>query len=278
MIARLVYNLADHDALSWIEWCKQLAARGRIVYYDIELTPKTQELSCISLATSPDEVMCIPFVDSHGDYFTAEQEYELMLSIEDLLSNESWMKGGQNIVFDSHFLLRKYGIRTCNIVADTMIAQHILYPDFGGKTYRGKSLEFITSMWTDIPYYKRDGKLWLTGVGEYSKGWNYNCLDSIVCADAFPKQLEELEERGNYDAYARQVKLVGPLSYMMERGIRIDKEGMERASYNAVLEASELTEQVYSLTGRQFNLASPQQVAEYFYTERGDPTVPKQEW
>jgi len=260
-----------YDCMSWLEECKMAADNGSIIYYDIELTPKTQELSCISFATSPGEVLCIPFVDANGDYFTAEQEYKIMLSIEDLLSNERWMKGGQNIVFDSHFLLRKYGIRTRNIVADTMVAQHILYPDFGGKTYRGKSLEFITSMWTDVPYYKRDGKLWLTGVGEYSKGWNYNCLDSIVCADAFPKQLAELEERGNYDAYERQIKLVAPLCYMMERGIKIDKEGMEYAARNARLEADELTEQVYSLTGKQFNLASPQQVAEYFYIERGIP-------
>lgn len=258
-----------YDSMSWLEECKMRADNGVIIYYDIELTPKTQELSCISFATSPDDVLCIPFVDANGDYFTVEQEYKIMLSIEDLLSNERWMKGGQNIVFDSHFLLRKYGIRSRNIVADTMVAQHILYPDFGGKTYRGKSLEFITSMWTDVPYYKRDGKLWITGVGEYSKGWNYNCLDSIVCADSFPKQLAELEERGNYDAYERQVKLIGPLCYMMERGIRIDKEGMERASRSAKLEADELTQQVYSMIGKAFNLASPQQVAEYFYTERG---------
>jgi len=279
---KLLIHPSYYEAISWLEECKEYAEYGGIVYYDIELTPKTQELSCISFATGPVDVMCIPFVDASGDYFTAEQEYKIMLSIEDLLSNERWMKGGQNAIFDSHFLLRKYGIRTRNLVGDTMIAQHILYPDFGGKTYRGKSLEFITSMWTDVPYYKRDGKLWLTGVGEYSKGWNYNCLDSIVCADAFPKQLAELEERGNYDAYERQIKLIGPLSYMMERGIKIDKEGMERAAKNAIFEASELTHQVYSLTGCEFNLASPQQVAEYFYdkckiepylSKKGKPTT-----
>lgn len=259
-----------YEALTWLERCKVRAEDGGIVYYDIELTPKTQELSCISFCTSPDDVMCIPFVDANGDYFTAEQEYKLMLSIEELLSNSSWMKGGQNIIFDSHFLLRKYGIRTRNIVADTMVAQHILYPDFGGKTYRGKSLEFITSMWTDIPYYKRDGKLWLTGIGDYAKGWNYNCLDSAVCADAFPKQLTELEERGNYDSYERQIKLIGPLSYMMERGIKVDKEGMERASRDALLEADELTQQTFEVMGSSaFNLNSPQQVAEYFYGKCG---------
>lgn len=260
-----------YDALSWIEQCKVLADSGRIIFYDIELTPKTQELSCISFANSPTEVMCIPFVDANGDYFTAEQEYEIMLRIEELLSNERYKKGGQNIAFDSHFLLRKYGIRTRNIVADTMVAQHILYPDFGGKTYRGKSLEFITSMWTDVPYYKRDGKLWLTGVGDYDKGWAYNCLDSIVCADAYPKQLSELEECANTDAYERQMKLISPLIYMQEHGIRIDVSGMERASQNALREAENLTDNVYRMIGRVFNLASPQQVAQYFYNEKGVP-------
>lgn len=271
-----------YDVMSWLEQCRLLAEQGRIIYYDIELTPKTQELSCISFAIGPHEVLCIPFVDANGDYFTGEQEYEIMLKIEELLADERYQKGGQNLIFDAHFLLRKYGIRTRNVAADTMIAQHILYPDFGGKTYRGKSLEFITSMWTDVPYYKRDGKLWLTGLGEYDKGWRYNCLDSIVCADAYPKQLSEIEERGNAVAYERQMRLIGPLSYMMEKGIRIDVSGMERASKQALLEADELTHQVFSLTGRIFNLASPQQVSDYFYRDKqiqpylnknGKPTV-----
>lgn len=260
-----------YDAISWLEECKQQAANGRIVYYDIELTPKTQELSCVSFCTDATDVMCIPFIDSNGDYFTAEQELAIMTSMAELLENEEYAKGGQNIVFDSHFLLRKYGIRTRNISADTMIAQHILYPDFGGKTYRGKALQFITAFWSDIPYYKQDGKLWLTGVGTYENGWQYNALDSAACNDAFPKQLTELEERGNQRAYERQLQLVAPLTYMMQHGVKIDKDGMERAAKSARLEADELTEQIYSLTGRQFNLASPQQIAEYFYTDRGFP-------
>lgn len=266
---KLYIKPSFYDAMSWLAQCKLLAEQGRIVYYDIELTPKTQELSCISFATSPHEVMCIPFVDAQGDYFTPDQEYEIMLSIEELLSNERYPKGGQNIAFDSHFLLRKYGIRSRNIVADTMVAQHILYPDFGGKTYRGKTLEFITAMWTDIPYYKRDGKLWLTGVGEYDKGWNYNCLDSVACAASYPRQLSELEERGNIESYERQMRLIGPLNYMMEHGIKIDVQGMERAAQRALQEAERLTDEVYRETGRIFNIASPQQVAQYFYNEKG---------
>ena len=54
---------SDYDALSWLEECKQAAEQGRIIYYDIELTPKTQELSCISFNLTPQHVMCIPFVD-----------------------------------------------------------------------------------------------------------------------------------------------------------------------------------------------------------------------
>jgi uracil-DNA glycosylase family 4 len=281
----LVIEPSFYQAMSWLEECKQAASNGATIYWDIELTPKTQELSCISFATSPTDVVCIPFVNAEGDYYTAEQEYEIMLSIEELLSNEDYQKGGQNVVFDSHFLLRKYGIRTRNIVADTMVAQHILYPDFGGKTYRGKSLEFITSMWTDVPYYKRDGKLWLTGVGEFRNGWNYNCLDSIACADSFPKQLEELEERGNQEAYERQLRLIPSLTYMMEKGIRIDTDGMRRAAIQAKEKADDLAYEAYKIMNKEINLASPKQLCEYFYVDKriepyysktGKPAVDKE--
>jgi DNA polymerase I-like protein with 3'-5' exonuclease and polymerase domains len=131
--------------------------------------------------------------------------------------------------------------------------------------YRGASLEFITAMHTDIPYYKRDGKIWITGNGEYEKGWRYNCLDSISCADAFPKQLADLESKGNIAAYERQKALIEPLTYMMEHGIRVDLVGMKSAREEANAKIEQLTEKIHSLIGNEMNINSPKQLGEYFY-------------
>lgn len=248
-------------ALEYLAKCKYFLESGCIVWFDIELTAFSQELSCISFAISEAECMCIPFVDERGDYFSPDQEAKLMQLIGEILENPRCSNGGQNVIFDAHFLLKKYGIRTIDL-HDTMIAQKILYPEFR------VGLNFITAMWTDIPYYKDDGKLWLDGIGSYAKGWEYNCLDSLSCAGAFALQMQELEEKGNLPTYERKRKLIEPLTYMMFHGIKVDKAGMLKEQASSLHELEELSEQFKSVTNGIL-YSSPKQLAQYFYITKG---------
>lgn len=252
-----------YESVEFLTHIKALGSFDEIsVDYDIELVPGTSEIACISFSYDPKTAICIPFVDSKGDYFDIEQEVKLMTLIGEILENEKIKKRGQNLIFDSHLLFRKYGIQTKN-KDDTMIAQKILYPEFR------VGLNFITSMWTDIPYYKQDGKIWLGGVGTYEQGWQYNCLDSISCGVSFPKQKNELLEQKNLETYERQVKLIEPLTYMMEHGIKINLEGMEKKKIENETKIKNLTESALSLIGKEINLNSTQQVQEYFYGQKG---------
>lgn len=272
---KLITRPTYYEAISFIDECIAFGHRGHVIDYDIELSAHTQELSCIGFAYDETLAMCIPFMDHNGDYYTVEQELHIMLCISALMQDASIIKRGQNVIFDSHFLLRKYGIRTHNMEC-TMIAQGILWPEFR------KSLEFITSIWTDIPYYKRDGKIWLSGGNDWENGWRYNCLDVLSCAAAHPKQLQELELQGNSNTYNRQKRLIEPLTYMMERGIKIDVEGMRLAAQDCEKQIVELVEGLSAVmerdcvasaeqmvTKKEFNLNSPAQLAQYFYEELG---------
>jgi len=75
---------------------------------------------------------------------------------------------GQNLVFDGHFLLRLYGIRVSNI-DDTMIAQNTIMPDYP------KGLDFITSLWTDHPFYTADGKAFFASQWKISEVLDLQC-------------------------------------------------------------------------------------------------------
>jgi len=254
------------DAISWLDFCRNKGLHGHTIDYDIELS--NDELSCISFAVGPFVVMSIPFTGPGGDYFPPDQEAEIMLVIATILKDEKIRKRGQYIIFDSHFLLHKYGIRSANL-DDTMIAQKILYPDFL------VGLDFITAMYTDLPYYKKDGKFWLKGIGTFEQGWQYNALDSIACADAFPKQREDLEHQGNVGTYERQKKLIAPLTYMMERGIKVDVEGMKKDAEEREAKIEILMGKLTDKVGRDLNPNSPKQLIQYFYVEKGLPTYRK---
>jgi len=265
-----------YEAIQFLSYIDERASFDSLVLdYDIETVPGTSEISCISLSINEKYAMCIPFIYAKGDYFSLEQEASIIRALGKLLENNAIKKRGQNLIFDSHLIFRKYGIVTRNI-ADTMVAQKILYPDFCGSvdattgkpkgtSHKGASLQFITAMWTDIPYYKQDGKQFLTGMTDWEKGWRYNCLDSLATSSAFPRQLNELREKGNLKTYERQIQLIEPLTYMMEHGIRVNKEGMEKERKVNEQRITVLEQMCYKLIGMEINLDSPKQLMEYFY-------------
>jgi DNA polymerase-1 len=248
-----------YEATLFLESVFRQGESGDTIDFDIEIY--AHQLSCISFALSPVLAMSIPFIDDKGDYFSIQQELDIMRMITSILENPKIRKRGQNLVFDSNFLLRRYGIKVVNM-DDTMIAQQILMPEFL------KGLDFIASIWTDIPYYKAEGKQFMKKGGAFETLWNYNDLDSIVCAEAFPKQYARLEKQGNVPTYERQRKLIEPLTFMMEHGVKIDVEGMTKRYNDMEDEIEEAKQELYKAAGYELNALSPKQLMNYFYTQK----------
>jgi uracil-DNA glycosylase family 4 len=247
--------------LEYLAKLEKAGLDGKIIYFDIEI--HNEEVSCISFALDYSEGICIPFIDQNGDYFTMDQELEIWKGIARILEHRDITACGQNVSFDSHFLLRKYGIKIHGL-HDTMIAQQIYLPDYP------KGLDFITSVHTDMPYYKDEGKYFFKGHGgRWSQLWEYNIRDSLVCAEAFPKQMIEVEKQDNMPTYERQRTILEPITYMQERGILVDIEGMTAASREMEKKEHELEEELWQLCGYELNAKSPKQVANYFYRKKG---------
>ena len=244
--------------LNFLKTCELYGKLGNTIFYDIEVDVFNGEMTCISLAYSPTECISIPFICEHGDYFTIPQECEILKRIAYILEDPEIPIGGQNLVFDSHYMLRKYGIKVSNI-HDTMVAQKTLLPDYP------VGLHFICSTRTDLPYYKDDGKYWLKGIGNFESGWRYNALDSLVCADAHPSQLQDLLKQGNYFTYLRKCKSIPPYVYIMEKGIRINLGSMTQRYNEMGQEVDQCLADLHKEVGFTLNPNSPKQVADYFY-------------
>ena len=255
------------EAESFLQSVYELGLKGTVLDFDIEIF--NDELSCIAFAISPLRSMCIPFVHSRGDYFTAIEELRIMRLIAKILEDETISKRGQNLVFDSTFLLKRYGIKSRNM-HDTMIAQHTLMSEFP------KGLDFIASIWTDIPYYKDEGKKFFKAGGAFETLWTYNCTDSLVTSDAHPKQMERIDRQGNRETYERGCKLIEPLAYMMEKGIKINVEEMKLRREKTENEIEEAKQELYSLCGFEINPLSPAQLKNYFYKTLGHKPYTKQ--
>ena len=251
------------NVMQFLSICKEKGLAGSRISYDIEvyMHRKYKQVSCIAFATNH-QAICIPFTDSNGDYFTIQQEADIWKEIAKILEHPDIRICGQNLIFDNHFLLRTYGIKTVNI-DDTMVAQNQIMSDYP------KGLDFITSIWTDHPYYKADGKAFFNGSGFYEKFWQYNATDAQICDEAFPKQLEEITKLKTYEAYQRQVKIIEPLTYMMERGIKVDVAKMESTGREYEKKISEFEQELADIVGYPLNAKSPKQLQEYFFHQKG---------
>jgi uracil-DNA glycosylase family 4 len=230
------------------------------VAFDIEVV--NEEVSCMSIAQSPQDILVVTLVSKGANVFDPDQEVEIWKEIARLLENQYVRKIGQNLAFDGTFLLRKYGIRLRSI-EDTMVAMGILAPEFP------KGLDFITSIYTREPYYKDDGKKYWRIGGSEEAFWRYNALDSAVCLDALPDLLNDVKKLGNDETYKKQRDLIEPLMYMQERGIRVDTAGMRAASLEAQTQIEELTEILQKMCGFEINPDSPDQLKNYFYIKKG---------
>ena len=250
------------QSLDALDFCYEAGLHGQIISIDIEVI--NGELDCIGFSWAYDQSICIPFRDSKGDYFSPGQELDIMLLIAKIIQDERISKVGANFIFDLQFIFHKYGIVPRGELHCTQIAQKISFPDFPA------GLDFVTTMHTDIPYYKQDGKQWMKmQSGTWEEWWNYNGMDAIVPVDAISKQFEVLRSQNNEATYERQRRLIPPLIYMSERGIKVAVQGMLEYKDQQQVELDRLAEALNIEVGYEINYNSPKQLSDYFYTKLG---------
>lgn len=229
------------------------------VALDIEVY--NHQVSCISFSVDPMVSMSIPFAQ---DYWTEGQEAQIWLRIAHILSNPAIRKCGQYVTFDISFLLLQNGIHTHGDILDTYCAHRIMYPDFPA------SLEFITSLYTDEPYYKDDRKLWNRLDKDIHRFWRYNATDSAVVLEDWQAIEPDLwTHPGFIRTYRMTMDVVEPCLYLMSRGIRIDTERLQETKERIRQELAAKQAELKETLGFTLNPDSPKQCTAHFYGTRG---------
>src|SRR5262245_4594632 len=246
------------DAYLFMDDCRR---QGRFAT-DIEVI--NHQVSCFSLAVSPQVAMTIPLVGPDGHpYWDEEDELRIWQMYARLMSDPGIMKINQNIVgFDIPFLLNKNHIHTHGPIGDTMIAQHIIYP------HMPKGLDFIASYHTREPYWKDEGKIWKAN---HKIDWptfqRYCGKDSAVALEAWDILDAELTEGQFRKTYDMTIEMMDPLTYMNIRGLKADKARLDETKITLEQVIADKQAALNALTGDfgPLNPASSKMCKEYFY-------------
>jgi len=176
-----IINPTKREAVSYI---RKLRSDRLPVAWDIETI--SNETACIGFANSNHEGMCIPFRRHDSPhYYDRDDEIEIRLAIAELFQDRQLQFITQNGHFDCYWLWYKDRILGRNDF-DTLLAHHTL------SSTLPHSLGFLTTQYTEHPYYKDEKDTWRT-VGDIDDFWRYNVKDCCITRTAAAVMRRELE-------------------------------------------------------------------------------------
>jgi uracil-DNA glycosylase family 4 len=252
------YKKRDRIIPQYLEWVVDwLRSSYGPLAVDIETEQDT--ISCVGFANSPTSSVCIPFVSGPGKrYWTQGDEEVIIAEIKEVLENPEIEIIGQNFSYDMTWFKELWGIEVANYKFDTLVAQSVVFPDFP------QGLDFINSMFTDIPYYKDDGKNHKL-CKDYPKLWQYNCNDVLATFEGAEKLKQELDFYDLHEVFEYEMRMTRAMFKIARRGILIDKEKKREYLIEANRQLKRWDEKITEIVGHDLNLRSPKQIKEYLF-------------
>lgn len=201
-----------------------------IVTIDVE-TFRTIPL-CVGLAFNKSEAVSIPLFNIMSMSNPTGQGISDLCESWKMLADflEVCNANGQNLKFDCH-ILEDVGLRVTKVAFDTLLAFGVLYPEFP------KSLQFQTSILTEEPYYKDEGREYNPKKDKLDRLLLYNARDAVVEHEIMEVEKEELKETGLEDFfYNKQLPLHNMYYRLEKRGIRFSnsKRSELKAKYETL--------------------------------------------
>ncbi len=202
-------NPTYKESLAFI---RDLSKVKKPVSFDIEVI--NDETACIGIGNDPHKAMCINFRDQFKNTFSVSQEADIWLALQKLC--ESHKIVAQNGSFDAYWTRLHDWLRV-RVWYDTLLAHHLLYPQLP------HNLGFLTSVYTNHPFYKDEGKGWREG-GDLDSFWEYNCKDVAITYKVHERTSRELKQAGLEKVFHEHVMRAQPhLVEATVHGVAIDE-------------------------------------------------------
>jgi uracil-DNA glycosylase family 4 len=193
---------------------------------DIEAAKGTCMPVCIGISFSKYDAMSIPLYSHipNTDKLTGVREADLPQiwhTLGQLNSDPKVKKIGQNFKYDEDKTDR-LGLHIDKLWVDTSLLAHTLYPEFW------KSLAFLTSICTEQPYYKDEGKLFDPAKDDFNQLLKYNGMDAACTKEVKDVLYAELVELGMTDFFHEFIMPLHKVYLDMERvGFHVDEKTRE---------------------------------------------------
>ena len=278
-------NQGDYKAVTSADELKKLvdsilAAPQKACALDTETDSlKTTEASLVgfSLSNKNGTGFYVPVASSGGSLFESEGVcvQDAAQQISRLFKSPDMTLVLHNAKFD-YEVLRSAGLKEedCNAkIFDTMIAAWLLDPDKSGRSpYSLETLGQTKLALIGIEFSELVSKGQTFRDIPLEKAVPYAAEDADFTWQLYKIFYDELEQKKLLELFETiEMPLIKILGQMELTGIHLDSAALD--SYNKDLQKEILTaeKEIYAEVGHEFNIASPKQLQEVLFTERGLP-------
>ena len=249
-------------------------AKAEWISFDLETTstnPLEAELVGLSFSVKPHHGWYIPVVYPERDEKTALELPVILERLRAILENPDRPLIGQNIKYDA-LVMTRYGIEVNGIAFDTMIAAHLAEPE--APTYKLDTLSQKYLNYRMVPIEELIGKRGkdqgsMAEVPLDKIAW-YAAEDADVAGLLYPLLNEQLEDNGLIETNRQiELPLISVLVVMEQNGVFLDLPLLERMSGEMEVRLTELEKEIYTASGMEFNINSPQQLGVILFNQLG---------
>ena len=274
------YPLRAHTIAHWDEFDALLAQieTADLVALDTETTSLDEmraEIVGISICTVAHEAAYIPLAHRYPGAPEQLPRDMVLARLKPWLENPAKPKLGQHIKYDRH-VFANHGIQVQGYDQDTMLQSYVL------EVHKPHGLASLAE--------RHLGRKGISFEDLCGKGVNQICFDQVDIERAADYACEDAEQtwcvhkllwpKIQADSPLRYIYALEIASsealYRIERnGVLIDAPTLAAQSHSLGQRIMQLETQAYELAGQPFNLSSPKQIGEIFFTKLGLPVVKK---
>jgi DNA polymerase-1 len=276
LLAELVKKPGDikkhYQAILDEQGLKAFVARirkGGFVALDTEtdsLFPTRAHLVGISFALQPGEAFYLPLRHDYPGAPAQVPKERAFGILKDVLSDPAIKKIGQNIKYD-YIVLRREGLELRGLDQDTMVLSYLLEPNWGKHNLEKLALAYLQTQ--AIPYEEIAGKgksqITMNAV-PVDRVVPYACQDAALALELSATLWPQVVEK-KLDALYRDIELplISLLAEMEIWGVKVAREALEELSSEFERDLRRLEKKIYELSGGEFNINSPQQLAHILF-------------
>ncbi len=229
----------------------------------------------ISFSVQPGQAAYIPLAHLGPDAPEQLPINEVLAKLKPWLEDATKHKLGQHIKYDRH-VFANHGIEVQGYVHDTMLQSYVL------EVHKPHGLSSLAER-----HVGRKGISYedLCGKGAHQIGFaqvdvpkaaEYSCEDSDQTLDVHLALWPRLEKEPKLlNIYQLEIASSETLYRIERNGVLIDGPMLATQSHQLGQRIMELEREAHDLAGQPFNLASPKQIGEIFFTKLGLPVVKK---